>query len=117
MIGRILTDKEAKHIYNTKGWKKVRRDVLKRDNWQCQDCIKRLKQAETDGVALTGKDAKIRRASHVHHIQELKLYPELAYNMNNLISLCETCHNIRHGRVMTKYGPRIAKKKATQEMW
>jgi len=33
------------------------------------------------------------KADHVHHIIPLVVDPELAYNGDNLQSLCATCHN------------------------
>jgi 5-methylcytosine-specific restriction enzyme A len=32
----------------------------------------------------------------VHHIEELSDKPELALNEDNLISLCNSCHNKEH---------------------
>lgn len=32
-------------------------------------------------------------AREVHHIKHSDEYPELAYDDNNLISLCHACHN------------------------
>ena len=38
-----------------------------------------------------------------HHIKHADEYPELAYKDDNLISLCDACHNAEH--------PEKAKKK------
>lgn len=55
----------------------LRNEVLKRDGWGCQDC----------GVM---KDL------HVHH---LRLRSQLGGDeMDNLITLCASCHRKRHGR-------------------
>lgn len=106
-----MTDKEAKKIYNSKLWKNKRISILSRDRWECQDCLKRVKAGEQ----LPGYDSKIHRAVTVHHIKELKDYPELALNDENLISLCAKCHNIRHGREPQKFN--VPKKRITDEMW
>ena len=38
----------------------------------------------------------MRQATTVHHIKHYDEYPELALNNDNLISLCEACHNNMH---------------------
>lgn len=111
-----MTDKEAKKIYNSSKWKRKREEILERDCYECQDCKSRLQQAHTDDIKLSGNDAKIRRATEVHHIKEVKCYPELAFDNNNLISLCTQCHNIRHGRHPKRF-LKTKKKKISEEKW
>lgn len=115
MVYKIMTDKEAKQFLNSKKWKTKRLDILKRDHYECQDCIARLKDAAVKGIQLRGEDRKIRRAEQVHHIKELKEYPELALDDDNLISLCVQCHNIRHDRHPMRFVKR--KKRLTEEKW
>ncbi len=110
-----MTEKEIKAIYNSREWKEKRIEILTRDCWECQDCRKRLKDAVDSGNRLNGKDAKIRRADEVHHIRELREYPELAFVNNNLISLCSECHNIRHGRYPHKF--KRKKPIVSEEKW
>lgn len=74
-------DQESKAFYNSKAWKKKRPIILKRDHYLCQYCLQRK---------------TITPADVVHHIKELKDYPELALEDENLISLCHTCHNYEH---------------------
>ena len=87
-----MTDQEAKAFYNKTEWKNPvngkRIKILKRDHFECQKCVERLKKAKESGIRLTGEDAKIRRAVQVHHIKELKDYPELGMDDDNLVSLC-----------------------------
>lgn len=86
-----------------------------RDNFECRDCRERLERAAEEKRSLSGEDKKIRRATEVHHIRELKELPELALNDNNLISLCTQCHNVRHGRNPKRF---VRKKKLiSAEMW
>jgi len=73
-------DKESSKIYNSTRWRKIRKYVLKRDGGICQMC---------------GKSEKI---MIVDHIKELKDYPELAFNYENLTVLCRGCHNIKTSR-------------------
>ena len=110
-----MTDKEAKHFYNSKEWKKKRIDILIRDRNECQDCIVRIRKAVEEGIRLTPEDRKVRRATEVHHIQELKEHPELALDDDNLIGLCHTCHDIRHNRHTRVRRKR--KKRLTEERW
>lgn len=110
-----MTEKDIKQFYNSKRWKIKRNDILKRDHYECQDCLKRIKDAAINGVQLAAVERKIRCAQEVHHIKELREHPELALDDNNLISLCIECHNIRHGRYPKKIIRR--KPRLTEEKW
>jgi len=68
-------------FYKTKTWKRLRESILRRDHYQCQHC-KRY--------------GRMRQATTVHHIKHLDEYPELACDPHNLISLCDSCHNLMH---------------------
>ena len=72
---------ESNPFYLSSKWKRKRKSILIRDKYQCQDC-KRY--------------GRMREATEVHHIKHLDEFPELAYDNNNLISLCHACHNARH---------------------
>lgn len=67
--------------YKTSKWKKKREKILMRDNYLCRECRRygRIKQATT-----------------VHHIKHADKYPELFYENDNLVSLCDACHNKMH---------------------
>ena len=41
-----MTDKEAKEFYNSEEWKHKRLAILRRDQYECQDCRKRLQEAK-----------------------------------------------------------------------
>lgn len=113
--GDIMTDKEVKQFYNSKDWKQKRISILKRDKHECQDCIERLKYAKENDIKLNATDREIRHAEQVHHIKELKDCPDMALDDDNLISLCNICHNARHGRYLpgyyTKQKPRLNEEK------
>lgn len=70
-----------KTILNSQRWKNKREKILKRDNYICQIC------------KMYGKTTQ---AKIVHHIKSFDDYPDLAFDDNNLLSLCEKCHNKIH---------------------
>lgn len=69
--------------YNSKRWEDVRKRILRRDGYMCQEC-KRF--------------GRMREGSHVHHIFPAEHYEELRYKDWNLITLCQSCHNKMHDR-------------------
>ena len=70
-------------FYNSRTWRNKRKQILDRDNNECQICK---------------KEGRVSKADTVHHIKELKDYPELGMTDENLISVCFSCHNIIHER-------------------
>lgn len=97
-------------FYKWNKWYRVREKVLKMDKYECQRCKKmhRYSPAQT-----------------VHHVYEFKKYPEYGLSVfvenengvkvRNLISLCNTCHNLIHNRFNTH--PDYTKKVVTEERW
>ena len=71
-------------FYKQKKWKRKRELVLKRDDYQCRQCKRygRTTQANT-----------------VHHIYPLEQRPDLALVSENLLSLCNQCHENMHDRI------------------
>lgn len=67
--------------YTSKRWRKKRERILRRDGYKCRECR---------------KYGRAREAVTVHHIKHVDEYPELAYVDDNLISLCNPCHNKMH---------------------
>ena len=78
-------------FYVTKAWKQIRLERLAKDNHLCRRCKKR-------GLLIP--------ATMVHHIRPLEDYPELGLELDNLISLCNTCHE-----QVEKRGQKYKKKK------
>ncbi|MCC2249089.1 HNH endonuclease [Virgibacillus sp. AGTR] len=74
-------EQESKKFLNSAAWLKCRTLALKRDHYLCQRCFKRK---------------KITPADMVHHIKPRDEYPELSLTLDNLISLCNACHNKEH---------------------
>ena len=67
--------------YNSRRWIKKRKRILRRDGYLCQLCKRYGRQTE---------------AVTVHHIKHADEYPELAFDDDNLVSLCNACHNKQH---------------------
>lgn len=79
-----------KAFYHTTAWKHKRKKILKRDHNSCQRCR---------------QEGRYTRAVTVHHIKHLKDVPELALTDDNLISLCNKCHEKMHPeRHKKRYG-------------
>lgn len=55
--------------------------MLRRDGYLCRECRRYGRTTE---------------ATTVHHIKHYRTNPELALCAENLISLCESCHNKKH---------------------
>lgn len=76
------TDSKELRFYNSREWKVARVKVLELDNHLCLHCYL--------------VDKTIRQADTVHHVIELKEDYSLRINKNNLISVCNSCHQIIH---------------------
>lgn len=68
-------------FYTSAAWKSKRAAILSRDGYMCVRCRRYGRQ---------------RPATTVHHIKHYDEYPELALQNDNLMSLCEKCHNYYH---------------------
>jgi len=70
----VKWDRHSNRIIKTKRWKSVRYLAKKRDGFKCVQCgaVGRLE---------------------VDHIKPVRLAPELAYDLNNLQTLCPSCHS------------------------
>jgi len=74
-------------FYESKYWRRLRREVLRADKYECQVC--------------KGK-GYYTRANHVHHVNYVRKHPELALEKyyvddegnvkRQLISVCKNCH-------------------------
>lgn len=72
------------NFYKTKRWKEKRVVILKRDEYRCQECKRYGRMAA---------------ATTVHHINPLRLRPDLRLADWNLVSLCGSCHELMHDRL------------------
>lgn len=86
---RETYDKEYVSFYHSKKWKEKRQQVLRRDNYLCQRCLK-----EFDIITI---------ATLVDHIVPSKIDWELRLDINNLQSLCDECHAFKTSEDRKKY--------------
>jgi 5-methylcytosine-specific restriction enzyme A len=67
-------------FYNGARWRKLKRIKLASDPL-CEPCR---------------RAGRVTAATHVHHVQERHLRPDLEYDFDNLESTCLSCHNRTH---------------------
>jgi len=80
-VHQPLTDEgriERHRFYGRTAWARCRALKLRR-NPLCERCLR--------------EEGKTVEARHVHHIQDLAERPDLAYDLDNLESLCHPCHS------------------------
>ncbi|PGC57705.1 HNH endonuclease [Bacillus wiedmannii] len=78
---KIKSESSKNHPSATKRFQKLRKRILNRDNYTCQRCIK-----------FDRHDESIHEDLQCHHIKSWRDYPELAYDENNLIIVCQSCN-------------------------
>lgn len=74
-------------FYKSKQWRSKRQEALIRDRFECQYCKNGKNTRGYKGYT---------KAQMVHHIKHVRDYPELSLDINNLVSLCNPCHEEQH---------------------
>lgn len=74
---------ERQRAYVSSVWREIMRQVYARDEYTCQRC----------GAGKTGK-----RTLHAHHIEPWAGNPSLRFAVENIVTLCGTCHRWVHSR-------------------
>lgn len=97
-------------FYNSTDFDIAREKVLIRDKYKCQFFLGKW----NDGIHFPNK-IKIVDANTVHHIIPIKERPDLALDINNMISLSFEAHEIIEDR--HRWTWRKRKKPTTQERW
>lgn len=83
---KYRTDDKEQKFYKSKPWIITRSIIKDKDNGLCLRCL---------------ANKEIRPMNTVHHIEELKDIWEYRLNEDNLISLCEHCHQAIHKEYRT----------------
>lgn len=85
-IKNLIRKNKLYLFYLQKEWKHIKDEVLKEQNYECQDC-------KANGIYT--------KATAVHHEHEVRLFPFLALSKydnegkRNLTALCDVCHDKR----------------------
>lgn len=74
---------------NNKEYREWRKKVFERDKYTCNNC-------NTIGGIL-----------NAHHIKKYKNFPKLRYEVNNGITLCESCHRLEHKKLRGEKNTRL----------
>lgn len=77
---RNREDKPYRDVYHSARWRKLRKQALIRDEYLCQECLKKGYYTPADVV---------------DHIREIKDDISKAFDIDNLNSLCHKHHNIK----------------------
>ncbi len=95
------TDRQLRAFYDSKEWKKLRDKIRERDNHECQWC------------KLEGKFSPV---ECIHHIKEVRSHWHLRLDPDNLIGLCNTCHETKAHPEKQK-NLRYGKREVPKEWW
>lgn len=88
-------------FYRSREWKHKRKEILIRDNFECQMCKQNGRVTTQD--ALKNNNQYLT----VHHIKHYDEFPNLALTDDNLITLCPSCHNKVHPEKAFSKGKKI----------
>ena len=109
-INELIAKDELYKFYQWRPWRRLAKSVMKENNNECQYCKMR-------GIHTAARS--------VHHVKYIREYPYLALSRtyeadgeihNNLIPLCEECHNKVHGKNTTK-GKQKKDRFVNEERW
>ena len=94
-IESLIEADKVEQFYYTEDWKELRAEVLEYFHYECQECLRK---------------GNYTRAECVHHINEVRVRPDLALSryyvdgigirQYNLIPLCNSCHNTIHEKLL-----------------
>lgn len=82
-------DKKLARFYASTAWKRAREAARIRDHNLCQDCLQR---------------GRVVFADTVHHIEPVRDAWHKRLQLDNLVSLCMTCHETRHSKQPARSG-------------
>lgn len=84
--------KTRRKFYKSTTWLKKRKEILERDNNECQLC-------KMNGYATVGQLNPL----DVHHKVHLEDSWNLRLSDDNLITVCRACHNLQHPEKLKKF--------------
>lgn len=103
---REIKKGNVSYFYTSRTWRRKRKEILDRDNNECQLC-------KMNGKVITALPGK---SLVVHHIKELKDFPMLGLQDDNLLTVCKDCHeNVCHPGRLGEYQEK--KSFTNEERW
>lgn len=104
-VTKYVTTEERNKFYWSSEWRKIRKKIVERDNFECVKCKRQGKVTTNDTDRLI-----------VDHIVELKDRPDLRLEPSNLQTLCHYHHELKHGRMFKGSNGKVNKWKS-DEWW
>ncbi len=106
-LRKMIDNGNADGFYSWKPWKRLRKDVLRLDHYECQLCK---------------ANGRYSRAEIVHHVKHLKDRPDLALSIwdgeeRQLVSVCRRCHEELHPESMEGRFPAAKREAVLEERW
>ena len=102
MRGRYAKTKETDPFYSSGAWKAWRAEALKRDGYCCVWCRQAGRYARDRAGRLIPVPATM-----VHHKIPIEKDRSLALEFDNLVSLCDKCHDEAHPEKHAKAGQKV----------
>ena len=94
-----------KNFYNSKVWKRVRRNVWLKQNCLCYEC---KKPVYVDGITdwIPKENRRTGIVHHKEHLSDMNITDdEITINEDNLIGVCKDCHErLHHQDISTRIG-------------
>lgn len=105
-LNKLIEEGTPEKFYDWRVWRRLRKDVLKLDNFECQHCKAK---------------GRYRKGYIVHHIKHLVDRPDLALSIfdgeeRQLITLCKDCHEEEHPESLKQFETK-EKEIVTEERW
>lgn len=91
-------------IRQTNGYRKLRSDIKARDRFLCRHCYFERDRLTTENL-------------QVHHIIPIAEDPALAFEEENLVTLCEECHELAEAGIIPRKKQRELLKRKWSEKW
>jgi 5-methylcytosine-specific restriction enzyme A len=74
-------------MYARSFWKELAKAVYERDGYKCLRC---------------GATHTVKNKLHAHHVKKWAGNPESRFELKNIVTICQSCHNFIHSKENTK---------------
>ena len=101
----LIENGTPEKFYDWRVWRRLRQEVLKLDNFECQNCKAK---------------GRYKKGYIVHHIKHLVDRPDLALSIfdgkeRQLVTLCKDCHEKEHPESLKQFAQ--CNEHVTEERW